>query len=293
MLELDRYMRPVRRVVFAVLALALIACGPWLGWWTLIPIFAAAVVFRVAESVFDRLQRPEYALFAAWAASEVIMAVSVALSGGPTIPTMAWFAVPLLTLGARFSERGIVAGTVFAIGLLLAVAFGVDAQAVIDNPPLVIAPVTLIVCVSLFQTVLMQSEAKYRAAAVIDPLTGLLNRSALVTRAVELEQQAAVSRLPVGIVMADVDHFKEVNDRYGHAAGDVVLQSIAYEMRKAMRAYDLIYRVGGEEFLFLLPGADLDQAATIAEEVRSAIAAAPMAGHPRFAELWSCGYGSR
>ena len=285
MLELDRRLRPVRTAVFVVLSVALLACGPWLGWWTLVPVLVAAVLFRLAESCYDSLNRPEYALFAAWVASEVIMALSVALSGGPNIPTMSWFAIPLLTLGARFSERGIVAGTTIAIALLLAVAFGVDARAVADDPPLVIAPITLLLCVSMFQTVLMRSEVHYRAAAVIDPLTGLLNRAALATRVAELEQQALLTRQPVGVITADLDHFKRINDTYGHAAGDIVLKEVAYELRKAMRAYDLIYRTGGEEFLILLPGADVDQAAARAEDVCRAIASAPHGGHNVTASL--------
>jgi len=265
--------------VFVLISVALLACGPWLGWWTLAPVLVSAVLFRLAETNYDSLRQPENALVAAWIASEVIMALSVALSGGPTIPTMSWFAIPLLTVGARFSERGIVAGTAIAVVLLLAVAFGVDAGVVVDNPPLVIAPITLLLCVSMFQTVLMRSEVHYRTAAVIDPLTGLLNRAALATRVAELEQQALLTRQPVGVITADLDHFKRINDTFGHAAGDIVLKDVAYELRKAMRAYDLIYRTGGEEFLILLPGADVEQAAARAEDVRLAIASVPHGGH--------------
>jgi diguanylate cyclase (GGDEF)-like protein len=234
--------------------------------------------FRIAEVRLDRMERPEYALFAAWTVSEVILGLSAALSGGPTIPTMSWFAIPLLTLGARFSERGIIAGTAITIALLLAVAFGVDAGAVVANPPLVIAPITLLLCVSLFQTVLMRSEVRYRAAAVVDPLTSLLNRGALALRVAELEHQAAVTRQPVALIVGDLDHFKLINDTYGHDSGDNVLQDVAYQMRKVMRAFDLIYRLGGEEFLILLPGMELDEALRRAEDVRAAIAAAPRGG---------------
>ncbi len=265
--------------MFVLLSIALIACGPWLGWWTLAPVVVSAALFRLAESRYDTLLQPEYPLVVAWLASEVIMGMSVALSGGPTIPTMSWFAIPLLTLGARFSERGIVAGTAIAIVLLLAVAFGVDAAAVVKNPPLVIAPITLLLSVSMFQTVLMRSEVHYRVAAVIDPLTGLLNRAALATRVAELEQQAFLTRQPVGVITADLDHFKRINDTYGHDAGDVVLVDVAYELRKVMRAYDLIYRTGGEEFLILLPGADVEQSAARAEDVRLAIASVLHGSH--------------
>jgi hypothetical protein len=176
MLEMDNYLQPVRRAVFGVLGIALVASGPWLGWWTLLPLALAAIGFRIADERMDKAKHPEYALLASWIASELIMASSVALSGGPHVATMSWMAIPLLTLGARFSQRGILVGSALSIALVLAVGFGVDAGAVVDNPTLVIAPVALMISVAMFQTVLMRSDVKHRAEAVIDPLTGLLNR---------------------------------------------------------------------------------------------------------------------
>jgi diguanylate cyclase (GGDEF)-like protein len=279
MLDMDRQLQTVRRAVFGVLAIALIASGPQLGWWTLLPLALAVVVFRIADVRIPKLRRPEYALMASWVGSQIIMAASVALSGGPLVPTMAWFAIPLLTLGARFSARGIVVGSAITIVLLLAVAFGVDAQAVLDNPPLVIAPIALLICVAMFQTVLMRSDVKHRAEAVIDPLTGMLNRKALVQRVDELAQQSQITRQPIGLIVADIDHFKAVNDSHGHAAGDAVLKDVAYRLRKTLRAFDLSYRTGGEEFLVLLPGADLRSATDLAELLRAAVANEPHGGH--------------
>jgi diguanylate cyclase (GGDEF)-like protein len=279
MLELDLYLQPVRKASFAVLALALVACGPWLGWWTLVPLALAVVVFRIGDHLIPRARHPEYALLASWAGSQVIMASSVALTGGPKVPTLAWLCIPMLTVGARFSERGIAVGVIFTLALMFATAFGVDAQAVLDNPTLIIAPVALLICVAMFQTVLMRSDLKYRAEAVIDQLTGMLNRKALIGRVAELEQQSQLSREPIGLIVADIDHFKNINDGHGHAAGDAVLKDVAYELRKQLRAFDLSYRIGGEEFLILLPGAARDRTFQLAEELRARIAAWPWAGH--------------
>jgi diguanylate cyclase (GGDEF)-like protein len=238
------------------------------------------VIFRIVDTRMDHVKQPEYALLGSWAASQVIMASSVALSGGPHVPTMAWFAIPLMTLGARFSGRGIAVGVALSMILLLAVAFGVDAQAVIHNPTLVIAPIGLMIAVAMFQTVLMRSDVKHRAEAVIDPLTGMLNRAALVRRVEELGQQSQITRQPIGLIAADIDHFKQINDSHGHAAGDAVLKDVAYELRKTLRAFDLFYRTGGEEFLVLLPGADLAHTTELAEAMRAAVAAQPLGGHP-------------
>ena len=232
MLEMDQQLQPVRRACFVVLALALLASGPWLGWWTLVPLGLAGVLFRLAEQRIDRLKRPEYALFAAWACSQLMIVASVAMTGGAVAPMLCWLAVPMMTLGARFSERGIAAGLAFSLVLLVGVTLAADAEAVFQNPPLLFGPLALMVCVAIFQSVLMRSDIKHRAAAVIDPLTGMLNRQALTQRVTEFEQQARVTGQSVGLIVADIDHFKRVNDSHGHAAGDAVLKDVAYRLRK-------------------------------------------------------------
>jgi diguanylate cyclase (GGDEF)-like protein len=163
-------------------------------------------------------------------------------------------------------------------GLLLAVTFGVDAGYIVDHPQSIAMPVALLVAVALLSTALMKSDLEHRSSSVIDPLTGLLNRNALQTRVAELVQQAAILREPVALIVGDLDNFKAINDGHGHAAGDAVLKDVAYRMRKSLRAYDLAYRLGGEEFLVILPGADGRQAAEVAEMLRRSIAGEPVAG---------------
>jgi diguanylate cyclase (GGDEF)-like protein len=278
MLDMDRQLQPARRVCFAVLGLALVASGPWLGWWTLIPLAVAGLLFGFADACIARLERPEYALFAAWAGSQVMIAISVALTGGAAAPMLPWLAIPLLTLGARFSERGIAAGLAVSLVILLGVSLGGGADAVLENPPLLFGPLALMSCVAVFQAVLMRSDVKFRAAAVIDSLTGMLNRQALAQRAAELEQQAHLTGQPVGLIVADIDHFKRINDAHGHAVGDSVLTDVAYTLRKQLGAFELCYRIGGEEFLVLLPGADHARSAALAETLRSSISTQPHGG---------------
>jgi diguanylate cyclase (GGDEF)-like protein len=278
MLDMDRRLQPVRRLAFGVLTVALLASGPWLGWWTLIPLAVAAALFALADSQIERLSNPEYAIFAAWVGSQVIIAASVALTGGAGEPTMAWFAIPIVTLASRFSGRGIAFGVAITLALMGAVAFGVDAQAVIDYPPSLIAPVALVIAVTIFSIALMQSDIHHRSEAVIDQLTGMLNRKALAARTQELEQQSALTGEPVGIVVGDLDEFKQVNDRFGHDRGDAALKDIAYVLRKHLRAFDLAYRIGGEEFLILLPGAELAESVAIAENLRQAVSSDALAG---------------
>jgi diguanylate cyclase (GGDEF)-like protein len=207
-----------------------------------------------------------------------MIAIAVALTGGPSSPAMAWFAIPIVTLSARFPARGVMLGVGVTVLMMLAVAFGVNAHAVIDKPPLLIMPLALTMAVAILSTALLQSDVIHRSEAVIDPLTGMLNRNSLKDRTLELAHQSERTGQPVGLIVGDLDHFKEVNDSYGHATGDAVLQDIAYVLRKQLRAFDLAYRIGGEEFLVLLPGANQEQTAAMAERLRRGVEADTVGG---------------
>jgi diguanylate cyclase (GGDEF)-like protein len=117
--------------------------------------------------------------------------------------------------------------------------------------------------------VIEQLKADLAEEAVRDHLTGLHNRRRLDRILEEALAQAAGAE-PVGLVLLDVDHFKRVNDEHGHAVGDRVLRGIAGVLRAATRPGDTIARLGGEEFVVVLPGADREQARERAEALRTA-----------------------
>jgi diguanylate cyclase (GGDEF)-like protein len=124
---------------------------------------------------------------------------------------------------------------------------------------------------------LLRAHEKLRQQATHDHLTGLWNRS-MVLEQITLELgRAAREARPTSIVMADLDHFKRINDTYGHAAGDVALLQAAQRMRSRLRPYDGMGRYGGEEFLLLLPGCDVPAARDIADRARAAVAGSPIA----------------
>ncbi|HEX3911034.1 MAG TPA: diguanylate cyclase [Solirubrobacteraceae bacterium] len=278
MLDMEERVRPIRQRALAILAVALVASGPWLGWWPALFLIPAAIFFGVADLLMPRVAKPELLMFCAWIASGLVIGGAVALSGGASQPTLAWMAIPVITLSSRFPMRGVVVGVIVNIAILLAVAFGVDASEVLHNPVLVIAPVALLLCVAVLSTPLMRSDIQHRSDAVIDQLTGMLNRKALSSRVVELAQQSELTGESIGIIVGDLDHFKEINDTRGHSVGDVVLKEVAYQMRKQLRAFDLAYRLGGEEFLILLPGSTLEQSAELAEQLRRCVAHDSVAG---------------
>ncbi len=278
LLDMEDRVRPARQKTFVIIALALVATGPWLGWWPLLCLIPGAGCFAIADSLMHRVARPEYVMFGAWVVSELVIAGAVSLNGGPRVPTLSWLAIPVITLSSRFSLRGVAVGVAISMALVLAVAFGVDANAVNSNPPLVIAPFALVLCVALLTIPLMHSDIQHRSDAVIDQLTGLLNRTALSTRVPEIAQQSCITGEPVGLIVGDLDRFKEINDTHGHAVGDAVLKDVAYVVRKQLRAFDLAYRLGGEEFLILLPGSDREHSVKLAERLHEAISGERVGG---------------
>ncbi|MEM7504630.1 MAG: diguanylate cyclase [Pseudomonadota bacterium] len=123
-----------------------------------------------------------------------------------------------------------------------------------------------------------------------DPLTGLSNRRAFLQRAEPLWQEASDEGQPLAVVAMDVDHFKRVNDTYGHAVGDEVLRECADAIRQVSRAGDLVARWGGEEFLAILPKSNLAEATHVAERIRETVATAAVAsGGERICVTLSCG----
>jgi two-component system cell cycle response regulator len=109
-------------------------------------------------------------------------------------------------------------------------------------------------------------------AAMIDPLTGLHNRRYMECHLSTLVQEAQRANRSLSVLFADIDHFKQVNDTYGHLVGDLALKVVARCMAENLRPHDLLVRYGGEEFAVLLPDADLEEARAIAERLRAMIA---------------------
>jgi diguanylate cyclase (GGDEF)-like protein len=124
----------------------------------------------------------------------------------------------------------------------------------------------------LFITLIKErSEAEQRSFAMSDPLTGLLNRRAFSDHVAAGVAPAIGEESPSALLVLDLDHFKEVNDRFGHEVGDRMLKTFAQLAKQTMRPTDRLYRMGGEEFCFVLPDCDLAGAVAAAERLRDAV----------------------
>lgn len=111
--------------------------------------------------------------------------------------------------------------------------------------------------------------------SVIDQLTGLYNRRYMTSQLHQWMQRALVGKNPLSVIALDIDHFKQVNDKYGHNAGDDVLRQLAERLRANVRPMDIVCRPGGEEFIVIQPETPGDRASAAAERIRRAVAGEP------------------
>lgn len=139
------------------------------------------------------------------------------------------------------------------------------------DPAELIARVKVQLKIKTLQDSLKKSNQALMELSNTDPLTHLSNRRFLMKTLEKELQRCERSQKPMALIMVDVDHFKPVNDTYGHQQGDVVLQTLADQMKAHLRDYDLAARFGGEEFALVLPETALNEAVQVAERLRVAI----------------------
>ena len=244
-----------RTIASISVGLTLLLFAPIFGWWTVALFALSAANTQTVDRRMARSVRPERHIAFSIVWSQLVLAVAVLLSGGPTSPVLPWLVLPTAFAATRFRGQVVVAAVVSAVVLLLAATVALDPSRALDHPQPLVVSIALLVSITAVVAALSGAEVEQRSESVLDPLTGLLNRTALHRRFRELEEQASLTGETLSLLVCDVDHFKRVNDTYGHDRGDVVLRDIAYEMRQQLRSFELLYRMGGEEFVLILPGA--------------------------------------
>jgi diguanylate cyclase (GGDEF)-like protein len=148
--------------------------------------------------------------------------------------------------------------------------------------------INLAVCLGITLLVLLLTHAtltryqrRIEGMAATDKLTGLLNRQAFSILIDKAFSEYRRDPHPISLLLADVDHFKSINDQYGHGVGDHILSQVAARLQKGLRASDIAVRWGGEEFLIVLKGCDLDHAQQVAEQLRQDMKQTPFDAGPQ------------
>jgi len=121
-----------------------------------------------------------------------------------------------------------------------------------------------------------RTELRHRTAAMVDPLTGIANRRSFMQDAAQLAKRHTAHPRPTAVLLVDLDHFKSINDRFGHALGDRALEVFAFTARQSVRSTDLLGRLGGEEFAAVLADTSRDKAMMVAERIRASFAQAAL-----------------
>lgn len=220
-----------------------------------------------------RLREGEYTFLLIFGVVDAALGVLGAPGAGQVLQTANAQTVPVL-LAALFCERrrGVVAVTAAGLTMVVvAVAHAHDSRgAVSDAISGALVLVLLAFALRLLRDLAVRSTTRAAQGEVTDPLTGLANRRGL-ERFIAREWQArAVNRACIALIAVDVDHFKDVNDSLGHAAGDEVLRRLAEILASSIRSGDLAVRLGGEEFL-LLCSVPSGEGRTVAERLRRAV----------------------
>jgi diguanylate cyclase (GGDEF)-like protein len=263
--------RRARTISSLAVGLTLISFVPTYGWWIIVLFAISAVNTSTLDARCARSPRPQLHIAASIVLVQCILAAAVAVTGGPESLALPWLVMPTAFSAARFRGTVVIAAVSLGIAMLLAATLGTDAAELARHPAAFLVTSVLMVSVTAVVYVLSAAEVEQRGEAVLDHLTGLLNRTSLQRRFEELAEQAAQTGEPISLVLLDIDRFKAINDQQGHARGDAVLRDVAYQVRKQLRSFELVYRLGGEEFLVVLPGTTLDEAEVVAERLRSTL----------------------
>lgn len=261
----------------ALTTVAILSMVPWIGWQLLIPVVITGVIVDLATRAVVTLPRPEWAFLGGFVAMQLGAAVAVLIAGPDVFFALPIFAIAMYGFGASLPGRGTAVLVVVNSLAMTAATLAVGADEIAANPVILLFPLVLGIAMAIVGSTMGGRVAELRVAAISDGLTGTLNRVALEARLAELTHRPA-GREAVAVIVADLDHFKAINDASGHDAGDRVLAEVAHRMRGQLRAFDAIYRIGGEEFVILLPGTGVDVAAAVAERVRVAVQEIPAAG---------------
>lgn len=280
MLEAGSLVRWTRVWVSLLVAIATAAAGPWIGWWP--TLFGALTAIQVGtlERRTTKSARPERYVAASFLSTAFFASCGAATSGGPQSPLLFFIALPAILMANRFRRPVVLAGLAVTLLITWGGSIAVDPQSFLDDPVMVMVASATIVGVVIFTLSLSDTEMALRADARFDHLTGLLNRASLQPRFAELRSQAHATGGSIALVVYDLDCFKSVNDDLGHDRGDAVLRDTAHLLRRHLRAFDLVYRLGGEEFAVVLPGVGVAEAFEIAQRQRESIEEARPGGVP-------------
>jgi diguanylate cyclase (GGDEF)-like protein len=276
-----RLLRPARAAMFVVLAAVIAgssrsAIGPWM----LVPLVIVAVGSSYLYRDLEHRRHPEYWAAAGWLLTQLMLGVGIAFTGGPHSVVLSWLAIAVVSLIARFSRAGIVAGTAFLFIMLAVLTVGIDPASVAASPEQFLVPAALLFSVWVFAAALLRSDLDRRDH---DKVTGLPNREMFHEHLRLALTRRARRGGGICVLAVDLDGFGLVNESLGPRMGDTVLRMVGERLARAAQSADLVARRSADEFLVLMsavsgdvdPGdhwqSPQDRAATLARSIQAAL----------------------
>jgi diguanylate cyclase (GGDEF)-like protein len=263
--------RTLRRSLMFGLQILSLCFVPLIGWPPFVAILIGTVIVEVSELGLRTAKRPEYRIFAGWVGMLLNVAVLVVAYGKTSVALVPIFTAMLMPLIGVYPIRVLALGATVVMAVELTVGFLLIGPITKQVTLTTMASVAVTAVIALGVVTLVRSDEAYRQKSVIDPLTGLLNRRSLESRVAELVAKADFRSLSMAVLVFDLDHFKAINDTYGHDVGDQVLRRSSDAMQVNLRSSDAIFRIGGEEFLAVLLDVDDGMAFQLADGVRKGV----------------------
>jgi diguanylate cyclase (GGDEF)-like protein len=267
-----------------VVHLALIPLFYWLGFPELAFLNIFSSILWIRAWFANRQGRYNTAI--------VLMTIEVFLHTLMVVPTLGWqtgfqyylfAAVPFTLFNNKFDGKAIIFVSIaLCVEFLLLSIFTHDQPSnstlsgeiikLLDRANIVISFTAQGIISYYFRLASIYLEQELEIQAHTDPLTGLYNRRRMIDFLVQQGKQAITDQSTLSVAFVDIDHFKKINDNYGHESGDQILRLVADFIKRQLRKEDTLARWGGEEFLLLLPHTDLDGALVLAEKIRKTVA---------------------
>lgn len=275
MYDLMARMRLPFTLALATLIVPAALAVPIYGWTCMTPLAFAVAAYASTDVRLRRLRHPERWVIGTWAFAELMILLMIGLADGPRAYLLAVPIVPMVGVTLIVGRR---IALVCAAGLaaaLTATAALTMWDEVVALPPVLIAPVSLIFACTLATMGALDGGTVSRRTAMVDPLTGLLNRVALQTRTTELAAQARMSGERVALIVVELDGYAAVCDEHGDAVADAVLAEAGRRLRTEAGS-GTVSRFDRATFVVLCPGVTRTSAVTTAERLRAAVGITPI-----------------
>ncbi len=257
-----------RALMFVVLAAVVAGSAVETGWWPFGVLICAAAASIYLYRDLDRRRKPEYWAASGWLATQLPLAVGIAITGGAKSPALSWLAVAVVSLVARFNRIAIRAGMVFLFVVLAAVTIGVDPAWTTAHPASTLSTAGLLFSVWVFAEALLRSDLEHRDH---DKITGLPNHAKFADHLHLALRRRDRRGGTISVMAVDLDGFRLANDSLGPRAGDELLRHAGARIARAAVSAEMVARRSADEFLILLtdlhetPGVTLRQRWTSSE----------------------------